>query len=210
MSAASVSARRFLRAGGVPILLPLAVVTERPTARAHREAAAVLAEGDLAIDATAGNGHDTVFLASKVGESGRVLAFDIQPEAIASARARVGAAGFGGRVSFFEASHATMGRHAEASSVAAILFNLGYLPGGDRGVITTRDETLAALDLAVGLLRPGGILSVVCYPGHPGGDAESEAVIAWTGGLPDGYPAEIDRRYDTFRPAPFLVLVRRC
>lgn len=210
MSAASVSARRFLRAGDVPILLPLAVVTERPTARAHREAAAVLAEGDLAIDATAGNGHDTVFLASKVGESGRVLAFDIQPEAIASARARVGAAGFGGRVNFFEASHATMGRHAEASSVAAILFNLGYLPGGDRGVITTRDETLAALDLAVGLLRPGGILSVVCYPGHPGGDAESEVVIAWAGGLPDGYPAEIDRRHDTFRPAPFLVLVRRC
>jgi len=184
-------------------------MNERPTVRAHREAAAVLREGDLAIDATAGNGHDTVFLASKVGISGRVLAFDIQPEAIASARARVEAAGFGERVIFHEASHATMGAHAEPSSVSAILFNLGYLPGGDRTVITTSGETLAALDAAAGLLLPGGILSVVCYPGHPGGDAESEAVIEWAGGLPEDFPVEINRRLDTLRPAPFLVLVKR-
>lgn len=102
-----------------------------------------------------------------------------------------------------------MGVHAEPASVSAILFNLGYLPGGDQAVITTSGETLAALDTAAGLLRPGGILSVVCYPGHPGGDAESEAVIAWAGGLPEDFPVEIDRRLDTLRPAPFLVLVKR-
>ncbi len=185
-------------------------MNERPTVRAHREAAAVLSEGDLAIDATAGNGHDTVFLASRVGESGRVLAFDIQPAAIASARSRVGAAGFGGRVRFFEASHATMAEHAVPGSVTAVLFNLGYLPGGDHGLITRTEETLHALDAALPLLKPGGLLSVVCYPGHPGGDAESEAVVAWTNHLiGEPFTVEIERRSSTLKPSPFLVLIQR-
>ncbi len=182
---------------------------ERLTVRAHLEASAVLAEGDLAIDATAGNGHDTVFLAARVGESGRVLAFDIQAAAIASARSRVEAAGFGGRVRFFEMSHAKMAEHSAPGSVAAILFNLGYLPGGDHRLITRAEETLHALDAALALLKPGGLLSIVCYPGHPGGDAEGEAVIAWACRLPPPFIMEIERRSDTSKSSPFLVLIRR-
>lgn len=183
---------------------------ERPTARAHRELAAVLRPGDLAIDATAGNGHDTVFLAERVGESGRVLAFDVQEQAIASAKARVDAAGLAERVEFFHASHSEISRHAPPGSVAAVVFNLGYLPGSDHAVITLREETLAALSQSLEVLRSGGLLSVICYPGHPGGDEESRAVLAWSRELDAGSHAiEIFRREDTLRPAPFLVLVRK-
>ena len=184
--------------------------TERPTARAHIELAAVLREGDVAIDATAGNGHDTVFLAEKVGEQGQVIAFDVQAEAIAATSARVAGLGLGGRVRLIHHSHVTLADHVAAGSVAAVVFNLGYLPGGDHALITREEETLVALERALGVLKKGGLLAVVCYPGHPGGDLESAAVLKWSEGLESSvYHTETIRREGTLRPAPFLVLVRK-
>lgn len=182
----------------------------RPTVLAHEQVAAVLRPGDRAIDATAGNGHDTVFLAERVGDCGKVLAFDVQVEAIAAARARVEAAGLTERVEFFQASHATIPRHAAPGSMAAVMFNLGYFPGGDHAVITRTAVTLAALDAARVVLRAGGILTVVCYPGHPGGEEESVAVTEWSEGLAAAdFVTTIVRRSATLRPSPFLVSVRR-
>ena len=183
-------------------------VNERPTARAHCELAALVREGDLVVDATAGNGHDTAFLAARVGEQGKVLAFDIQAEAIASAKSRVEALGMAGRVTFIHASHTTLGDHVAPGSVAAVVFNLGYLPGGDHSLITRGEETLLALDQALVVLKPGGLLAVVCYPGHQGGDTESEAVVRWSEGL-EAHQAETVRREGTLKPAPFLVMVRK-
>lgn len=183
---------------------------ERPTQRAHRELAAVLREGDLAIDATAGNGHDTLFLTRQVGASGKVIAFDIQEEAIRSTRARLEAEGVGDRVTLFQESHAKLREHVVPGAAAAVMFNLGYLPGGDVSRITEREETLEALGQALEVLRSGGLLSIVCYPGHPGGDEESAAVVSWAGALDAGcWSVEVERREGTLRPAPFLVLVRR-
>lgn len=181
---------------------------ERPTARAHREIAAVLKAGDIAVDATAGNGHDTLFLAKSVGPSGRVHAYDIQQAAIDSSRSRVESAGWD-NVSFHLASHAVMERHLAPGSAAAVVFNLGYLPGGDHELITAEAETLSALEAALRVLRPGGLLSVICYPGHPGGDTESAAVVRWTAGLPSGFAVEVDRPDDLPVTSPFLILVRR-
>lgn len=184
--------------------------TERPTALAHRLLQEVLRPGDGAIDATAGNGHDTMFLAERVGDAGKVLAFDVQAAAIAAAKARVEAAGLAGRVEFIHGSHATIPERVAPGSVAAVMFNLGYFPGGDHEVITRTGETLAALEAALVVLKPGGILTIVCYPGHAGGDEESAAVMAWSGGLEAGeFEAGIVRRTDTLRPSPFLVWVRR-
>jgi tRNA G37 N-methylase Trm5 len=177
---------------------------ERPTARAHREIAEVLHEGDLAIDATAGNGHDTVFLAKLVGEAGQVIAFDVQEQAIVSTRERLAAEGLLERVKLVHGSHGWIAKHAAAGSVTAVMFNLGYLPGGDHSVITRTEETLQALDGALEALRAGGLLTIVCYPGHEGGDQESAAVVAWA----EQRSAEVFRRVDTLKPAPFLVLVR--
>jgi predicted methyltransferase len=163
-------------------------------------------QGDLVIDATAGNGHDTVFLAECVGASGRVLAFDIQEQAIRSARARVGEAGCADRVEFHQRSHIAMGEFAGAATVSAVMFNLGYLPGEDHERTTLADETLAALRMAADLLKPGGCLSVVCYPGHPAGAEEAAAVEKWTTGLTrQGWRLSKYAMFGTLRPAPFLL-----
>lgn len=162
------------------------------------------------IDATAGNGYDTVFLAGAVGAGGRVLAFDIQAEAIAAARMRVLAAGYEGRVEFIEASHGVLANHVEPGGAAAVMFNLGYFPGGDPAVITRTQETLRALEAARHSLRPGGVLTVVCYPGHTGGDEEAAAVLSWAESLdPACDEFACFRRVGTLRPAPFLVRVLR-
>lgn len=134
--------------------------------------------GGTAVDATAGNGHDTVFLARACGPAGTVHAFDLQEEAISATRARVRTAGLD-NVVFHTCCHSQMAERLGARAAAcvdAVMFNLGYLPGGDKSRITRPTSTLAAVECALALLRPGGLITVVCYPGHPGGAEEKEAV----------------------------------
>ena len=157
------------------------------TRLAHRRLAEVLAPGDAAIDATAGNGHDTLFLAQAVGAAGEVHAFDVQAAALAASATRLDAAGVRERVTLHHAGHETMLARLPAlrGRVAAITFNLGYLPGGDHALTTLPATTLAALEQALALLRPGGLLSVLAYRGHPGGQEEAEAVAAWLAERPE-------------------------
>ncbi|MES2661564.1 MAG: class I SAM-dependent methyltransferase [Verrucomicrobiota bacterium] len=182
----------------------------RPTVLAQDLLRPVIRPGDVVIDATAGNGHDTVFLAECAGEAGRVLAFDVQEAALVSARQRVESAGFAGRVEFIHESHAGMGNHAEAESVSVIMFNLGYLPGDGHDLTTQADETLAALEVAAGLLAARGVLSVVCYPGHPAGAPEAEAVEAWMASqAASGWRVAKYGAIGTRRAAPFLLVARK-
>ncbi len=148
----------------------------------HERLQAHLAAGDLAIDATAGNGHDTLFLARQVGPSGAVQAFDIQRQAIEKTRERLQAAAQHAQVTLHQVGHEHMAERVPSDwqgRVAAITFNLGYLPGGHHATTTLPATTLAALDQALALLCPGGVLSVLVYRGHPGGQAEADAVEAW-------------------------------
>lgn len=178
----------------------------RPTTLAHLLLERVISEGDLVIDATAGNGHDTLFLARRVGASGRVLAFDVQRAAIDSSRRLLESTGVSERVEFFRESHARLADHVSPGSVAAIMFNLGYLPGSDQSLITTTSETLMALESAVQSLRPGGWLCVVCYPGHDGGNDEASAVEAWLSSKAGEFRVARYGMLGTLRPAPFLLM----
>ena len=179
----------------------------RPTALAQAILQAHITHGDEVIDATAGNGHDTVFLAECVGVAGKVLAFDVQAAAIAAAQTRVAAAGFQARVEFFQESHAGIDARAAAESVTAVMFNLGYLPGAQQRIITEAETTLKGLNCAAGRLKPGGLLSVICYPGHPGGDLEAAAVEQWfTTRAVHHWQVARYGAIATHRPAPFLLL----
>lgn len=176
----------------------------RPTALAQEILKPLIRPGDLVIDATAGNGHDTVFLAECVGPEGKVLAFDVQKAALDSARSRVGDISW---VELFHKSHGAMDEHAATGSVAVIMFNLGYLPGENHALTTETAETLAALEVAARLLQPGGVLSVICYPGHPSGAAEAVAVEAWMAALTaTGWRVARYGAIGTKRAAPFLLL----
>ena len=125
-----------------------------------------LQPGNAAVDATVGNGHDTLFLAETVGAAGRVYGFDIQAEALQAARRRLEAANLEGRVTLFKESHHRMAECLPAEvhgRIRAVMFNLGYLPGGDHAIITRRNHR-SALEAASRLLAGG--MSIV-YTGHP-------------------------------------------
>lgn len=158
------------------------------TDKAHSLLRKFVLPGDTVIDATAGNGHDTLLLAERVGEAGRVFAFDNQSQAIASARVRLQQAGLDHRVTWLCHGHERMARHIPAlhhGGIRAVVFNLGYLPGGDKSHVTQRSGTLPAVEQALGLLAPGGVLSIIAYTGHAGGRAEAGAVKRWAAALPN-------------------------
>lgn len=181
----------------------------RPTALAQEILRPMIAPGDTVIDATAGNGHDTRFLAECVGDCGRVLAFDVQEAALQASRELLAETGLAGRVELIHGSHGTMESHAAAGSVAVVMFNLGYLPGEDHALTTEAMETISALEAAGRMLKPGGLLSVVCYPGHPAGAIEAEAVEAWLAGkTAAGWRVARYGAIGTKRPAPFLLMAR--
>ena len=137
--------------------------------------AQVLHSGDLAIDATMGNGHDTERLAQLVGPDGHMIAFDIQEQAVENTRQRLEAAGLMDRVTLIRDSHANMAAYVDRPP-RLIAFNLGFLPGGDKQVTTLLDSTLTAVQAAMELLAPGGMLLICSYPGHAEGQRELDAL----------------------------------
>ncbi len=155
--------------------------------QAHQALTELLQEGDVAIDATVGNGHDTLFLATRVGRKGKVYGFDIQQQALDSAYERLEAAGQAAQVSLYHAGHETMAivlPESAQGKVRAVMFNLGYLPGGDKQRTTGASTTLAALQQSLSLLAAGGAISLLAYTGHPGGREEAELVKGWAATLP--------------------------
>ncbi|MCI6305183.1 MAG: class I SAM-dependent methyltransferase [Subdoligranulum sp.] len=139
--------------------------------------------GGFAIDATCGNGHDTEFLCRTVGPAGRVLALDIQPAAIASTRARLEQGRFE-NFSLHCTDHSRLAELAAPESADAVLFNFGWLPGADHSVYSGPGSTIPALEAALGILKPGGVLSAVLYSGRVIGDTEKQAVLTWLRSLP--------------------------
>ena len=131
--------------------------------------------GDHVIDATCGNGHDTLLLAGLVGASGTVWAFDIQQRAIDETAARIAKAGYSNNTELIHAGHETIATHC-TGPVTAVVFNLGYLPGGNRDLITRPESTLAGIEQSLEILAVGGIITITVYPGHDGGGQERAAL----------------------------------
>ncbi|WP_342428441.1 class I SAM-dependent methyltransferase [Paenibacillus sp. FSL L8-0158] len=183
---------------------------------AHQLVATRVQPGDTAIDATVGTGADTLFLAKAAGKRGRVYGFDIQQEALHCARRRLeeNASPSLAEVSLLLQGHEQM-REAVPDmlhgKVAAVMFNLGYLPSenADPTVITHTDSTLIALDAALQLLRPRGILTAVLYPGHAGGSEEADAVLQWASALPVSSGQSIIYRQLQRAASPYVVAVEK-
>lgn len=147
-----------------------------------------LQSGDIALDATTGNGHDTLFLSRCIGPTGHVYGMDLQAPAIVETHRRLIEAGLTeANFTLIHAGHETMLTHVRPEhhgQIAGIMFNLGYLPGSDKTVITRTETTLTAIQAALQLLKPGGLLTIAVYPGHEGGAQEQSAITAWAAALP--------------------------
>jgi predicted methyltransferase len=165
--------------------------------------------GERVVDATCGNGHDTLLLARLVGPTGKVWAFDLQERALAATRELLAGAGCLAQAILVAAGHERLAELVQ-EPIRAVVFNLGYLPGGEKGVVTRPAETLTALDQAADLLLPGGLITVCVYTGHPGGPEEGEAVAKWAAALPPAvFNVWISRQPNRPPTAPYLVLVEK-
>jgi predicted methyltransferase len=185
----------------------------RVTEMAHRLVAAKLKAGEVAVDATAGNGHDTLLLAGIVGMDGAVFAFDVQACALAVTGSRLMERGLDKAVSLCRAGHEKLAEVVPGchhGRVSTVMFNLGYLPGGDKSRITQEATTLSAVEQALVLLKAGGLCTVVCYPGHPGGAQEAEAVSRFVENLdPDDYRVERHESENPLNNPPFLLAIEK-
>ena len=138
--------------------------------------------GDTVVDATMGNGHDTQMLCETVGPEGRVWAFDVQAQAVEETRNRLRAQGLDGRAELILSGHEHMAEYVKGP-VKAVMFNLGWLPGGDHAVTTRWETTCTAVESALDLLAPMGVLVICAYPGHAEGEREKQELTAFLGGL---------------------------
>ena len=136
-------------------------------------------EGDFCIDATMGNGNDTLLLSQLCGESGKVLAFDIQEQALTATQKRLNAGHVPKNYRLLLESHANMDHYVQPDSVSCIVFNLGYLPGGDHAKATHASSSIEALTKSLSLLKKGGLISLCIYSGGDSGFEERDAVLSW-------------------------------
>ena len=164
--------------------------------------------GDFCIDATAGNGNDTEFLCRLVGDTGTVLAFDIQQAAIDTTQKRLSDAGLSHIGRIIKDSHANMDRYAEKNCVSCIVFNFGYLPGGDHTIATQAASSIAAIQAGLPLLVKGGLMSLCIYSGGDSGFAERDALLSYLKILdPHKYVVIVSEYYNRPNHPPIPVFI---
>lgn len=139
--------------------------------------------GDIVVDATIGNGHDVIFLAELVGENGRVYGFDVQEEAIQASKQRLTQNGMSNRIILIHEGHENLFNKIPSEhhgKVTGAIFNLGYLPGGDKTIVTKPETTIAAIEQLLEIMAHEGIIVLVIYHGHPGGDVERDSLLRYS------------------------------
>ena len=135
--------------------------------------------GDICIDATAGRGRDTLFLAERVGDSGHVTAIDIQQEAIDSTRSLLEQNGLLDRTKIILDSHSNMNAYFTPGTVSCITFNFGWLPKGNHHIFTQKETSIRAIAQGLELLKPDGIMTLILYYGRETGFEERDALLEY-------------------------------
>jgi len=177
---------------------------KKPLEMAHDFLAQVITKDDVVVDATMGNGHDTLFLAKLAKQ---VYAFDIQEKALEKTSQRLQEAGLT-NVELLLQGHETVDQFV--TEVKAAIFNLGYLPSADKNIITKPQTTIEALEKLCRMLIKGGRIAIMIYYGHEGGDIERDAVMDFVSQLPQQeYTATIYRTLNQINNPPFLVMIEK-
>lgn len=166
--------------------------------------------GDLVVDATVGNGHDFLFLMKRVGPSGKVIGFDIQEQAIETTEAKISELNNPSAYQLVHDSHANLSSYVSSESLSAIVFNLGYLPRADKSIITQAPSTLTAIKSGLKALKPGGMMTIMVYWGHPGGQEERQAVEGYLQNLSqDLYTILRYQPVNQINCPPYLLIIEK-
>ena len=165
-----------------------------------------LREGDVAVDFTMGNGHDTEFLSKTVGPDGHVFAFDVQEMALASTAEHLRESGCPDNYTLILDSHHNVKKYVDVP-IKAGMFNLGYLPGSDKTVTTMRATTLPAIEAAISLMDRDAIILIAVYPGHAEGEAEGKMICEYLSGLSRYKLCCTQIRILNSPTSPFFILV---
>lgn len=165
-------------------------------------------KGSFVVDATCGNGGDTVFLAELVGENGKVFGFDIQKEAVENTKLRLETVDLSNRVELFLDGHEHMEKYLTDKKADAFVFNLGYLPKGDHSLHTKPNTTILAIQTALNHLKKEGIIAVSIYHGGDSGYTERDTVLSYLNKLDKHYYNVIIHSYSN-KPndPPILALI---
>ncbi|MCC5909868.1 MAG: class I SAM-dependent methyltransferase [Clostridiaceae bacterium] len=149
----------------------------RPTEFAHIAIESKIQKGSVVIDATLGNGYDTLFLYNIVGNEGKVFSFDIQVQSLQNTEALLQKHNLQhSSITLIHDGHENIKKYVN-ERIDAAMFNLGYLPKGNKDIITKPDTTIKAISTVLELLNRGGIISIVIYYGHKGGIHEKNCVL---------------------------------
>jgi len=166
-----------------------------------------VADGDLVIDATCGNGNDTVFLSHLVGDEGKVFAFDVQKEAIANASNRLKEAGCE-NVSLILDGHESVLKYVD-SEISAAIFNLGYLPGSDKTITTNGETTWKAVIDILSLLKVGSVIILAIYYGHEEGKAERNFIEKSVETLDTSATSVLKYEFLNKSNAPYIIAIEK-
>ena len=137
----------------------------------HLFAQNIIKKGDTVIDATCGNGYDTLFLSKLVGNMGKVYAFDIQQIAIERTKGLLNKNSAYPNVELINDTHENMIQYVR-DPITCCMFNLGYLPKGSKDITTDGLSTVKAINTTLALLTRGGMITICVYLGHLGGIEE--------------------------------------
>ncbi|MFO8068848.1 MAG: class I SAM-dependent methyltransferase [Alkalibacterium sp.] len=167
--------------------------------------------GDTVVDATVGNGHDTLLLAECVGDTGHVIGFDIQKPALETTQHKLNEANLAHRVSLHHKGHEEIDTVLSSSTdLSLVVYNLGYLPKGDKGIITTPDTTLKSVEQALGHLKSKGLILLMIYYGHEGGETEKGAVLNYVEQLPQKEFSVLQYQFINQKNSPpFLIAIEK-
>lgn len=172
-----------------------------------------VSEGDIAIDATMGNGHDTVFLANLVGEKGKVYSFDIQQDALLATEKKLSELQWKNRAHLTLSGHENIKRIIPSEhfgKITSAIFNLGYLPGGDKTIVTHEDTTISAMEQLLDIMAPEGIIILVIYHGHPEGAIEKDAILSYVANISQDTAHVLEYRFmNQKNDPPFIIAVEK-
>ncbi|MBT2680782.1 16S rRNA (cytosine(1402)-N(4))-methyltransferase [Bacillus sp. ISL-35] len=169
--------------------------------------------GDIAVDATVGNGHDTLFLANLVGPAGRIYGFDIQDEALMSCKTKLREHEMQDQVTLFHTGHENIAEcipPLHFGKITGAVFNLGYLPGGDKNIVTVPETTIHAIDQLLEIMAPEGIIVIVIYHGHPEGKVEREYLLRYVKSLDQNIAHVLEYKFlNQKNNPPFIIAIEK-